>query len=64
MRFLIASDSFKDSLSAFDVGEAAREGILSAMPVAHVVNAPMADGERGHSMHCWIPWMDKSVKLR
>jgi glycerate 2-kinase len=47
MKFLIASDSFKDSLSAYEVGEAAREGILSAIPEASVVISPMADGGEG-----------------
>jgi glycerate 2-kinase len=47
MKFLIASDSFKDSLSAYEVGEAAREGILSVIPEASVVISPMADGGEG-----------------
>jgi glycerate 2-kinase len=47
MKFLIASDSFKDSLSAYEVGEAAREGILSAIPEASVVISTMADGGEG-----------------
>jgi glycerate 2-kinase len=47
MKFLIASDSFKDSLSAYEVGEAARKGILSAIPEASVVISPMADGGEG-----------------
>jgi glycerate 2-kinase len=47
MKFLVASDSFKDSLSAYEVGEAERQGILSAMPDAVVVNSPMADGGEG-----------------
>ncbi|KSU60306.1 hypothetical protein AS034_15795 [[Bacillus] enclensis] len=47
MKFLIAADSFKDSLSAFEVGAAAREGILAALPDAQVENSPMADGGEG-----------------
>ncbi|MEL3970824.1 glycerate kinase [Rossellomorea oryzaecorticis] len=47
MKYLIASDSFKDSLSAYEVGEAAREGIVSAVPEASVVISPMADGGEG-----------------
>ncbi|XXM71447.1 glycerate kinase family protein [Lysinibacillus sphaericus] len=47
MKFLIAADSFKDSLSAFEVGEAAREGILAALPDAEIENSPMADGGEG-----------------
>ncbi|MGR3766022.1 glycerate kinase family protein [Rossellomorea sp. NS-SX7] len=47
MKFLIAADSFKDSLSAYEVGEAVWQGILAAMPDADVVNSPMADGGEG-----------------
>jgi glycerate 2-kinase len=47
MKFLVASDSFKDSLSAYEVGEAARQGILSVIPDAGVENSPMADGGEG-----------------
>jgi glycerate 2-kinase len=47
MKFLIASDSFKESLSAYEVGEAAQEGIFSAIPEASVVISPMADGGEG-----------------
>ncbi|CAN7186193.1 glycerate kinase family protein [Rossellomorea sp. LjRoot5] len=47
MNVLIASDSYKDSLSAFEVGEAARKGVLSAWPSAYVENSPMADGGEG-----------------
>ncbi len=47
MNFLIASDSYKDSLSAFEVGEAARQGILAAIPTARIENSPMADGGEG-----------------
>lgn len=47
MKFLIAPDSFKDSLSAYEVGEAAQQGILAAMPDADVMNSPMADGGEG-----------------
>lgn len=47
MKFLIASDSFKDSLSAYEVGLAAEQGIKKAMPDAEVMIAPMADGGEG-----------------
>jgi glycerate 2-kinase len=47
MKFLIATDSFKDSLSAYEVGKAAEKGILRAFPKAEVEISPMADGGEG-----------------
>ncbi|RIW34268.1 glycerate kinase [Bacillus salacetis] len=47
MKILVASDSYKGSLSAYEVGEAARKGILEALPAAEVFNSPMADGGEG-----------------
>jgi glycerate 2-kinase len=47
MKFLITTDSFKDSLSAYEVGKAAEKGILRAFPKAEVEISPMADGGEG-----------------
>lgn len=47
MNFLIASDSFKGSLSSIEVGECIKKGILRAIPDAGVVISPMADGGEG-----------------
>jgi glycerate 2-kinase len=47
MKFLIATDSFKDSLSAYEVCKAAEKGILKALPRAEVEISPMADGGEG-----------------
>jgi glycerate kinase len=47
MKFLIAMDSFKDSLSSYEAGKAARAGILRADPEADVEVSPMADGGEG-----------------
>jgi glycerate kinase len=47
LRFLLAFDSFKDSLSALQVGEAAKQGIYRVFPNAEVVISPMADGGEG-----------------
>lgn len=47
MKFLLAFDSFKDSLSALHVGEAAQKGILHALPNSEVMISPMADGGEG-----------------
>ena len=47
MRIVVAPDSFKGSLTAREVCDAAREGILRAMPDADVIAVPMADGGEG-----------------
>lgn len=47
MKIVVASDSFKGSLSSQEVGEAAVQGILSVMPDAEVVVIPVADGGEG-----------------
>lgn len=44
MKIIIACDSFKGSLSSAEVGEAARRGILRAMPDAKVTVMPVGDG--------------------
>ncbi len=47
MKILLAPDSFKDSLSANEVCEALKRGILKALPQAQIVSLPMADGGEG-----------------
>lgn len=47
MRILVAFDSFKGSLSSIEAGNAARKGILKAIPDAEVKVCPMADGGEG-----------------
>ena len=47
MRVLVAIDSFKGSLSSLRAGDAAREGILRAIPDAEVEVAALADGGEG-----------------
>lgn len=47
MNFLIASDSFKGSLSSIEVGECVKKGILRAIPDAEIIITPMADGGEG-----------------
>ena len=47
MRFLMAIDSFKGSLSSLEAGRAAERGILRAMPDADVTVKPLADGGEG-----------------
>lgn len=47
MRVVVAIDSFKDSLSSLQAGEAVREAILRFDPVAAVDVRPLADGGEG-----------------
>jgi glycerate 2-kinase len=47
MNVLVASDSFKGSLSSIEVGECIKKGILRAIPDAEVIISPMADGGEG-----------------
>ena len=47
MKVVIAIDSFKGSMSSMEAGNAAKEGVLRAMPQAEVVVKPLADGGEG-----------------
>lgn len=46
-KIVIASDSFKGSMSSMDVAFAARDGILELYPDCEVVMIPVADGGEG-----------------
>ena len=47
VKVVIAPDSFKESMSAAMAAEAMRRGLLTAVPPAHVIVCPMADGGEG-----------------
>jgi len=47
MKIVVAPDSFKECLSAREVGDAIAKGVLDAAPDAEVVCVPMADGGEG-----------------
>lgn len=47
MKIVVASDSFKGSLTSAEIAAAAAEGILEAIPDAEVVQLPVADGGEG-----------------
>ena len=47
LKIVIAPDSFKESLSAAAVARAIEQGIKSALPQAHTICVPMADGGEG-----------------
>ena len=44
MKVVIASDSFKGSLTSVEAGKAIAEGVLRVYPDAEVVVRPLADG--------------------
>lgn len=47
MKIVIAMDSFKGSMTSMEAGNAAKEGVLSAIPEAQVIVRPLADGGEG-----------------
>lgn len=47
MKIVLAFDSYKGCLSAADVCDSAREGILSVFPSAEVLCVPLSDGGEG-----------------
>ncbi|WP_147804112.1 glycerate kinase [Alkalicoccus halolimnae] len=47
MKIVIAPDSFKETLSAYEVGEAAAAGFKKSLPCAETFICPMADGGEG-----------------
>ena len=47
MKIVIATDSFKGSLSSLDAGKAAADGISRVFPEADTVIRPVADGGEG-----------------
>ena len=47
MKIVVASDSFKGSMSSMDVAQAAAEGIREVYPDCQVVAVNVADGGEG-----------------
>ena len=47
MRIVIAPDSYKGSLSAFEVANSIARGMLKVFPEAEVLKVPLADGGEG-----------------
>ncbi|NRO34507.1 Glycerate 2-kinase [Lactobacillus helveticus] len=44
MKFVLAPDSFKESMTAAEVCQAMEKGIRKAIPEAEIISVPMADG--------------------
>lgn len=53
MKYLIAPDSFKDSLSAERVAQALERGLLAGDPTAECDRLPLADGGEG-TLDAWL----------
>jgi glycerate kinase len=47
MRFVIAPDAFKGSLTAFEAADAMAAGVRDAFPDSNIVTLPLADGGEG-----------------
>ena len=47
MKVTVAIDSFKGSLSTFEAGSAAKDGIKEVFPDAEIIISPLADGGEG-----------------
>lgn len=47
LTFVLASDSFKESMSAAQACQAMQRGIQNVIPDAHIIHVPMADGGEG-----------------
>ncbi len=47
MKIVIAMDSFKGTMTSLEAGEAAKTGVLRAVPDAEVIVRPLADGGEG-----------------
>ena len=46
-KYVVAPDSFKESMTAKEVCDAMEKGIKKADPAAEVIKVPMADGGEG-----------------
>ena len=47
MKFVLAPDSFKESMTAKEVCQAMENGIRKVLPDAKIISVPMADGGEG-----------------
>ena len=47
MKVVVAIDSFKGSLSSFELGQAIEVGVKRVYPEAEVIKVPIADGGEG-----------------
>ena len=47
MKIVIAPDSFKETLTAFEVASAIESGFQNVFPEAEIIKIPIADGGEG-----------------
>lgn len=60
-RIILAFDSFKECITAHEACEAARQGVLEALPDAEVIMLPMSDGGEG-LVCCLAPYMNLELR--
>lgn len=51
MKFVLAPDSFKESMTAKEVCIAMKNGIQKVIPNAQIIAVPMADGAKVQLIH-------------
>ena len=61
MKVIVATDSFKGSLSSLEAGHAVRDGIIAACPDVSVTVLPLADGGEG-TIDAIAPYVGGSVR--
>ena len=61
MKVIVATDSFKGSLTSLEAGNAVRDGILEACPGVSVTVLPLADGGEG-TIDAIAPYVGGSVR--
>ena len=61
MKVVVATDSFKGSLSSLEAGSAIKTGILAACPSASVTVLPLADGGEG-TLDAIAPYVSAAIK--
>lgn len=60
MKIVIASDSYKETLTSMQVGDAAASGLQRVLPDAEIIVRPMADGGEG-TMHALMDASDGTL---
>lgn len=64
MKFVIAPDSFKESLTALEVATAIETGFKRVFPDADYVKLPMADGAKVQFNPLWMPRKASSLNVK
>ena len=60
-KYVLAPDSFKESMIAKEVCEAMSKGIKKADPTADIISVPMADGFKTNCAYFKLGFLDKTA---